>query len=290
MKKQLGFLAAVFAFVGGLLVYNSAFILNQTEQALILQFGEPKRIIKEPGLTFKLPFIQDIVIYDNRLLELDPPVEEVILADQKRLKVDSFTRFKIVDPLLFYQSVATERSAISRLGDIINSSIREVLGNVLLSNLLSEDRAKIMDDISKIVANYAASFGVEVAKVRIKRADFPEQISQAIYKRMNSEREREAKEFRAKGQELAQEIVAKAEKEKVMILSKAQEQAQLTRGEGDQKAIDIWAKAAKQDESFYDFYRSLEAYRNALKKDGTSMVLSPDSEFFEYFKSLPKMK
>ena len=290
MKKQLNFIIIFLLVVISFLGYNSAFILDQTEQAIILQFGEPKRIIKEPGLNFKIPFVQRIEIYDNRLLELDPPVEEVILADQKRLKVDSFTRFRIVNPLLFYQSVATEKLARARLGDIINSSIREVLGNVLLSNLLSEERTKIMSDISAKVAKQADTLGVEVATVRIKRADLPEQISQAIYARMQSEREREAREFRAKGQELSQEIIAKAEKERAVIIAKAQEEAQLIRGEGDKKAIEIWAKEAERDEDFYVFYRALEAYRNTLTKEGTSLVLSPDSDFFEFFKKAPSKK
>lgn len=268
---------------------ESLFILNQTEQAIILQFGEPIRVIKEPGLKFKVPFIQKVVVYDNRLLNLDPPAQEVVLNDKKRLDVDSFTRYKIVDPLKFYQTVRTEMQAQSKLEEIVNSSVRKVLGRITLPELLSGKRTQIMGDISKAVKIDAEQIGVSVADVRIRRADLPMEVLQAINARMKTERERDAKEFRATGQQEAQKIRAMAEKEQAVIIANAEKQAQIIRGEGDKQAIEIWNKAAGVDPNFFAFYRSLEAYKNSLaNKDSTSLVLSPDAEFFEYFKHSAK--
>ena len=271
-------------------VFESVFILNQTEQAIILQFGEPVRVIKNPGLKFKIPFIQKVVVYDNRLLNLDPPAQEVVLNDKKRLDVDNFTRYKIVDPLKFYQTVRTEIQAQSKLEEIVNSSVRKVLGRITLQELLSEKRTQIMADISKAVKIDAEQIGVSVADVRIRRADLPVEVLQAINARMKTEREREAKEFRATGQQEAQKIRATAEKEQAVIIADAEKQAQIIRGEGDKQAIEIWNQAAGVDPKFFAFYRSLEAYKNSLSgKSSTSLVLSPDTEFFEYFKRVAKI-
>lgn len=270
---------------------NSAYILNQAEQAIVLQFGEPIRVVKEPGLKFKLPFIQNVVFYDMRLLNLDPPAQEVVLNDKKRLDVDSFTRYQIINPLRFYQTVRTEEQAQSKLAEIVNSSVRKILGRITLQELLSQKRTKIMRDISQAVKTDAEQIGVSVADVRIRRADLPLEVLQAINARMKTERERDAKEFRAQGQQQAQQIRAAAEKEKTIIIAEAEKQAQITRGEGDETAIKIWNAAAGRDTDFFEFYRSLEAYKKSLADGDASLVLSPDSEFFKYFgKSLNTKK
>ncbi len=270
--------------IGAVVLLSSAYIVKQPEQALVLQFGEPMRVVKDAGLKFKVPFIQNTVFYDKRLLNLDPPAQEVILNDKKRLDVDSFTRYRIVDPLKFYQTVRTETQARSKLEEIVNSSVRKVLGRVTLQELLSQQRKQIMSDISEAVKKDAAQIGVDVAEVRIRRADLPIEVLQAINDRMKSERDREAKEFRAQGQQAAQQIRATADKERTIIIAEAEKQAQELRGQGDQEATSLWNKAANADPRFYAFYRSLEAYRKALAQENNSLVLSPESEFFKYFK------
>lgn len=284
MKIFLGGIALVIVF----LVTTSVYIVNQAEQAIVLQFGRPVRLVQEPGLKIKIPFIQNVVFYDTRLLNLDPPAQEVVLNDKKRLDVDSFTRYRIIDPIKFYATVRTEQQAQSKLAEIVNSSIRKILGRSTLQELLSEKRTKIMSDISAAVKVDAAQIGVNVADVRIRRADLPLEVLQAINARMKTEREREAKEFRAQGSQEAQKIKASADKEKTIILANAEKQAQIIRGQGDEKAIEIWNKAAGQDISFFNFYRSLEAYKNALADGNASMVLSPDSEFFQFFRKAMK--
>lgn len=263
---------------------NSMYVVNQAEQAIVLQFGEPIRVVKDPGLKFKVPFIQNVVFYDMRLLNLDPPAQEIVLNDKKRLDVDSFTRYRIVNPLRFYQTVRTEEQAQSKLAEIVNSSVRKILGRITLQELLSQKRNKIMHDISQAVKTDAEQIGVSVADVRIRRADLPLEVLQAINARMKTERERDAKEFRAQGQQQAQQIRAQAEKERTIIIAEAEKQAQITRGNGDELAIKIWNDAANQDAEFFEFYRSLEAYNNSLGNGEASLVLSPDSEFFKYFR------
>ncbi|MBQ2810665.1 MAG: protease modulator HflC [Alphaproteobacteria bacterium] len=265
-----------------ILLLSSVYIVNQTEQAIVLQFGEPVRVVKDAGLKFKIPFIQKVVIYDTRLLNLDPPAQEIVLNDKKRLDVDSFTRYRIVDPLKFYQTVRTETQARSKLEEIVNSSVRKVLGRITLQELLSQKRAEIMSDISNAVKIDAEQIGVNVAEVRIRRADLPLEVLQAINDRMKAERERDAKEFRAQGQQMAQQIRATADKESTIIVADAEKQAQIIRGQGDNEATMIWNKAASTDAEFYAFYRSLEAYRKSFKEKN-SFVLAPDSEFFKYF-------
>lgn len=269
-------------------LFNSLYVLPQTEQAIVLQFGEPVRLVKNAGLKLKVPFIQNVVFYDNRLLNLDPPAQEIVLNDKKRLDVDSFTRFRIIDPLKFYQTVRTEEQARSKLKEIVNSSVRKILGRTTLQELLSQKRTQIMADISNAVKVDAAQIGVSVADVRIRRADLPIEVLQAINARMKTERERDAKEFRAQGQQNAQQIRAKAEKEKTIIIAEAAKKAEIMRGEGDQEAIRIWNQAANRDPQFFAFYRSLAAYQKALNEGKTSLVLSPDSEFFRYFQQAPK--
>lgn len=261
----------------------SLFTVDQTQQALVLQLGEWKQTVKEPGLHAKIPFLQNVVLLDARVLDVDPPVEQVILADQKRLDVDAFARYRITDPLQFYQSVGTERVAEQRLSTTVNSALRRVLGSATLLAVLSKERAKVMSDIRTQVNQEAHGFGVEIVDVRIGRADLPDATSQAVYERMRSEREREAREARAQGNEQAQQIRSRAERERTVILAEAQRDAQIKRGEGDNQAIRTLAETANKNPEFYAFYRSLEAYKATMKGENTQMVLAPDSEFFRYF-------
>ena len=276
-----------FALIGLIVIglYGALFTVNQTQQALVLQFGEPKRTIQEPGLAFKMPFIQDVVYYEKRVLSLIPQdAEEVILSDQKRLQVDAYARFQISNPLLFYQTVRNELGARGRLEAIIDSSVRRVLGRETLASILTGQRNDITRSIGDEVNASVESLGIKIIDVRLRRADYPEATSQNIFNRMKSEREREAKEFRATGEEEAQKIRADAEKTRTVIISEAQRTAQETRGAGDAEAIRIYADSFGQDAEFFSFYRSMEAYRKAMGKDGTSMVLSPSSSFFRFFK------
>ena len=264
-------------------IFFSVFVVKEVNQAIVLQFGDPKKIILKPGLNFKIPFIQNVVFLDKRILNLDTPPEEVIASDQKRLIVDAFARFQIVDPLKFYISVGNERVARSRLSTIINSRIRSVLGTQRLQTLLSEDRTKQMSLIQEGVNNEAEKFGIKIVDVRIKRADLPPANSEAIYRRMQTEREREAKEFRAKGAEMAITITSTADKEVTVILAEAEKQSQIMKGEGDGQRNKIFADAFGQDPQFFAFYRAMQAYEKALIGGETSLILSPDSEFFKFF-------
>ena len=265
--------------------FSSFFTVNQTQQALVLQFGEPKRTIQEPGLAFKLPFIQDVTYYEKRVLSLIPQdAEEVILSDQKRLQVDAYARYQIEDPLLFYQTVRNELGARGRLEAIIDSSVRRALGRETLASILTGQRNDITRSIGEEVNASVSSLGIKIIDVRLRRADYPAATSQNIFNRMKSEREREAKEFRATGEEEAQKIRADAEKTRTVIISEAQREAQETRGAGDGKAIEIYADSFGQDADFFAFYRSMEAYRKSMNNNDTSLVLSPDSSFFRFFK------
>jgi membrane protease subunit HflC len=275
--------------VAALLIFtimSALFTVNQTQQALVLQFGEPKRIIQDPGLAIKMPFIQDVEYYEKRVLSLIPQdAEEVILADQKRILVDAFARFRIANPLLFYQTVRNEFGARARLESIIDSSVRRVLGSETLASILTGKRNDINNNIRDEVEQSVTSLGIEIIDVRLRRADYPESTSQNIFNRMKSEREREAKEFRATGEEEAQKIRADAEKTRTVIVAEAAREAQENRGRGDSEAIDIYAESFGQDPEFFSFYRSMEAYRKSIGESQTSMVLAPDSEFFKFFKN-----
>ena len=269
--------------VAGFAVYLSLFVVKEINQAIVLQFGDPKKVIAEPGLQVKIPFIQNVVYLDRRILSLDPDPEEVIASDQKRLIVDAYARFKIVDPLKFYISVGDERVARSRLATIINSRIRNVLGKQSLATLLSEDRTKQMAIIQEGVNAEAEKFGITIIDVRIKRADLPQANSEAIYKRMQTEREREAKEFRAKGAEMAVTITSTADKEVTVLLANAKKQSEIMKGEGDGQRNKIFAEAFGKDPDFFSFYRAMQAYEKALIGGDTSLILSPDSDFFKFF-------
>jgi membrane protease subunit HflC len=275
--------AIVVLLAAAFVLYSSAFTVNQTQQALVLQFGDPKRTIQEPGLAFKLPFIQDVTYYEKRVLSLIPQdAQEVILSDQKRLMVDAYARYKITDPLLFYQTVRNENGARGRLEAIIDSSVRRALGNETLGSILTGQRNDITRSIGDEVNQSVVSLGIEIIDVRLRRADYPEATSQNIFNRMKSERTREAKEFRATGEEEAQKIRSAAEKTRTVIISEAQQIAQETRGGGDSEAIRIYANSFGQDAEFFAFYRSMEAYRKSFGESDTSMVLSPNSSFFRY--------
>ncbi len=276
------FLLPIIIFIAAT-AFFSIFIVKEINQAIVLQFGDPKRIISKPGINFKIPFIQNVVFLDKRILNLDAPPEEVIASDQKRLIVDAFARFQITDPLKFYISVGNERVARSRLSTIINSRIRSVLGTQRLQTLLSEDRTKQMSLIQDGVNNEAEKFGIKIVDVRIKRADLPPANSEAIYRRMQTEREREAKEFRAKGAEMAITITSTADKEVTVILAEAEKESQIMKGEGDGMRNKIFAEAFGKDPEFFAFYRAMQAYEKALIGGETSLILSPDSEFFKFF-------
>ncbi len=283
MSRRLLAVVAVVLIAAGILASSALFIVDQTEQALVLQFGQPRRVIRDPGLWVKRPFIQNVIVYDKRVLDFEPPPEEVIASDQKRLVVDTYTRYRIVDPLLFYQTVSSEAGVRSRLAAIVSSSLRRVLGSVTLSDVLSEKRAGIMHHIRDEVAAEAKNFGVDVVDVRLRRADLPQENSEAIYARMQSERQQQAAQYRGEGAEAAQTVRANAERERTVILADAQRDAQKMRGEGDAESIKIYADAYSQDKDFFAFYRSMEAYRDAFNGQTTSFVLSPEGSFFRYF-------
>ena len=271
--------------LAGFVVYLSFFTVKEINQAIVLQFGDPKRVIAEPGLQVKIPFIQNVVFLDRRILSLDPAPEEVIASDQKRLIVDAYARFKIVDPLKFYVSVGNEMVARSRLATIINSRLRSVLGKHSLATLLSEDRTKQMAIIQDGVNTEAEKFGITIIDIRIKRADLPQANSEAIYKRMQTEREREAKQFRARGAEMAVTITSTADKEVTVLLANAKKQSEIMKGEGDGQRNKIFAEAFGKDPEFFSFYRAMQAYEKALIGGDTSLILSPDSDFFKFFGS-----
>jgi modulator of FtsH protease HflC len=275
-------LALIIAVVG-IVGYGSIFTVQQTEQALVLQLGEPREVVTEPGLHFKKPLIENVEYLEKRILDFDAPKEEIIASDKKRLVVDTYARYRISDPLQFFKSVNNEIRARQRLSVIINSSVRRVLATVELQAVLSGERRSLMHSIRQAVNVDAQRIGIDIVDVRIKRADLPEENSQAIYKRMEAERQRDAKEARARGAEEAQKIRADADRQKVVLLADARKKSEILRGEGDATRNQIYAKAYQSDPDFFRFYRSLEAYRKSLKADDTTLVLSPDSDFFRYF-------
>lgn len=274
-------IASIFALI---VITSSVFTVQENQQVLVMRFGNPKDQIAEPGLHFKLSILDQTRFFEKRILNVDPPAEEVLLADQKRLLVDSFARYKIVDILKFFQTLNTESGAQTRLYTIINSAVRSSMGKATLQDILSIKRDSLMEDIQQTVNIEAKRFGIEVVDVRIVRADLPEQVTQATFERMRSEREREAKEARAEGEQLSLEIKSKADKERTILIAEAQRQAETLRGEGDKTAIEVYGKAFSQDPKFYAFYRSLEAYRKSLATGDTTLLLSPDSDFLKYFK------
>lgn len=282
MRAFLKLFAVVSTVVAAILLSMALFTVEQREQALILQFGEFKRQVTEPGLYTKLPFLQDVERFDRRLLDFDAPAEEVIASDQKRLVVDAFARYSITDPLLYYQTVGDERLLRPRLAAIINSNIRRVLGQVPLQSAISDDRAGLMRQITDSTRAEAMAFGIDVRDVRIKRADLPTANSEAIFRRMQTEREQEAAELRAQGNQQSLTIRAEADRDRVVILADAERDSQILRGEGEAESNRIFAESFGRDPGFFAFYRSMQAYQEALGSGGTTMVLSPDSDFFRY--------
>ena len=268
-----------------LAAYLSLFTVQQTQQALVLQFGKPQRLITDPGLKFKIPFVQNVEYFDKRLLDLDSSPQEVIASDQKRLVVDAFARWRITDPLLFYQAAGTEAVARARLGPFLEASLRRVLGSSTFATVVRDKRHELMRTITSQVNHEAKSLGVTVLDVRIKRADLPEANSQAIYRRMQTERQREAAEIRAQGEEASRRIRANADRQVTVLKAEATGESERLRGTGDAERNRVFAEVFTRDPDFFAFYRSMQAYESALQAGDTRLLLSPDSEFFQYFNS-----
>ena len=271
------------AAAAGWLVASSLFIVSETDQALLVRLGKPVRTETQPGLNFKIPLIDTVVLYDKRLLPLEPGVDQIILGDQKRIEVETFSLFRIDDPLRFFQSVGTLEQARSQLSQIVSTTVRKQLGQVALPALLTAERDEITARLRNEVAREARPIGVDVVDVRIRRADLPVETSQAIYDRMTSERVREAKEVRAQGFEAGQSIRARADGERTVLLSEASRDAQKMRGEGDAEASRVAAAAYGKDPDFFDLYRTLQLYRGAFAQGSQTVVLSPSSTLMKYF-------
>lgn len=284
MKNGLFGIGGIIVALAALALYLSIFIVNPAQQALVLQFGEIRRAEQEPGLKFKIPFIQNVVYFDKRVLDLNMPLIEPILSDKKRLVVDAFARYRITDPVLFYQTVNNIGEANQRLSTFLQSSLRSVLARATFVQMVRDDRSGLMDQIRQDVASRAAPIGIEVVDVKIRRADLPQTNSDAVFRRMQTERQREATEIRAQGAEQAQRIRSRAERDSTVIVAEANRDAEVTRGDGDAERNRIFADAFNRDPEFFSFYRSMQAYSEGLKAGDTSMVLSPTSEFFRYFR------
>jgi len=265
--------------------YSSLFTVRETEQVLLVRLGEPVRVVTEPGLHFKAPFVDSVISIDKRILDLENPSQEVIASDQKRLVVDAFARYRIKNPLLFYQSVGTIQAANLQLTALLNASLRRVLGEATFIQVVKDERETLMARIREQLDKEAGGYGISVVDVRIRRADLPDQNSQAVYQRMQTERQREAAEFRAQGGQKAQEIRSKADREATVIVADANSQAEQIRGQGDGERNRLFADAYNQDPGFFAFYRSMSAYENGLKHNDTRFLLRPDSDFFRFFGS-----
>ncbi len=267
-----------------LIIFQSSFFtVDQRQQVLILQFGEPIRAIDTPGIKFKMPFIQNAIFFEKRIIDLALPEQEVIASDQKRLIINAFTKFQIIDPLKFYTTVGNSYGLSGKLSGILDSSLRQVIGEVTLNELLTENRGNIMKKIKDAVGSSSDIFGIKIIDVRIMRADLPKENSDAIYARMQTEREKEAREIRAKGAEEADKIRAEANKQKTIIIAEAKKNSDIMRGNGESESNKIYASSFGRDPEFADFYRSMSAYKTAFSNDKTKMIISPDSDFFKYF-------
>ncbi|MBU6140958.1 MAG: protease modulator HflC [Proteobacteria bacterium] len=282
-KKTKKILIGLTAF--SVIFFGSMFTVDQRQQVLILQFGEPIRTIDTPGIKFKIPLIQNAVFFDKRIIDLALSEQEVIASDQKRLIINAFAKYQITDPLKFYTTVGNSYTLSSKLSGILDSSLRQIIGEVTLNELLTENRGDVMKKIKDVVSASSEIFGIKIIDVRIMRADLPKENSDAIYARMQTEREKEAREIRANGAEEAQKIRAEADKQKTIILAEAKKQSDLARGNGEAESIKIYASSYGRDPEFADFYRSMNAYKTALQSDKTRMIISPDNEFFKYFGS-----
>ncbi len=279
--------AVVVGVVALILLTGSLFTVQQTQQALVLRLGNPKRVIVEPGLQVKIPVMESVYFYDKRILDLDPAGQDMSLIDQRRINVDAFARYKITDPLKFYQTVRSEAAFRDRFGNILNGSVRDALGRADLADVLGAKRKQVMDEITEAVRRRAPEFGIEVVEVRIGRTDLTADTTQATFNRMRSDRMAEAADFRGRGQEQKSRIEADADRERTIILAEAEKESQTLRGEGEAESRKILNAAQGRDAEFYGFFRAMEAYRASLG-EGTTMVLSPDSEFFRYFDALPR--
>jgi len=279
----LGGVVAVLALAVLIVAWSSLFTVYQTQQALVIRLGNPVRVVSVPGLHFKAPFIDNVISVDRRILDLEAPPQEVIASDQKRLVVDAFARYRIEDPLRFYQTLGSITGANSQLSILLNSALRRVLGEVTFTHVVRDQRAELMNRIQKLMDQESRSYGIQVVDVRIRRADLPEQNSQAVYQRMQTERQREAAEFRAQGAQRAQEIRSRADREVTVLVADAQSHAEQIRGEGDAKRNQIFAEAFSKDPGFFAFYRSMQAYETGLKSKDTRFLLKPDSSFFRFF-------
>lgn len=284
-RAKLAILGA-FIILVGIVLNSSLFTVRETEQVLVLQFGEHKRTVRDPGLHFKIPLIQNLKIYDKRVLSVDPEAEEMLLSDQKRIFVDAFARYRITDPRRFFQTVNDEAIFNNRFGNILTSTVKEFVAQRNLEDLLSEQRNSIMRDIRDSVASDTEGFGIEVVDIRIGRSELPEAVSQTVYNRMITERARQASQLRAEGEENARRIRAEADRQQVVIVAEAQREAQTLRGEGDATRNAILGESYGRDPDFFEFFRSLEAYKETFAREGTTMVLSPNSDFFKYFGNL----
>jgi len=283
MRGSLAFLVILIG-LAAVAVYFSAYIVHQNEQALVLRFGEPKKVVKNPGLKWRWPVVDQVEIYDKRILDLDTAPQEAIAKDQKRLVVDAFARYKIVDPLKFYQTLRYQEGVRSRLGPIVESALRQVLGAATFQEIVRDNREELMKRIANQVNHEGEEFGLEVVDVRMKRADLPEQNSKSVFERMRAERKREAAEFRAEGAASANRIRATADRQATVIKAEASRKGEETRGQGDAQRNRIYADAYTRDPDFFGFYRSMQAYEKGLGSDHTRLLISPDSEFFKYFK------
>ena len=278
-----GIVTLVLLFFAVIVGYSSIFTVSQTEQALVVRLGRPVDVVSEPGLNFKAPFIDTVISIDKRILDLENPSQEVIASDQKRLVVDAFARYRIKNPLRFYQSIGSIQAANIQLTTLLNASLRRVLGEVTFINVVRDERENLMTRIRDQLDREADQYGIQVVDVRIRRADLPEQNSLAVYKRMQTEREREAQEFRAQGGQKAQEIRSKADREATVIVAEANSEAEQLRGAGDGERNRLFAEAYGKDPDFFAFYRSMTAYENGLKSSDTRFLLRPDSDFFKFF-------
>lgn len=278
----------VLLFAGIVILTQSVFFVDEREQAIVVRFGNPRLTIQEPGLQFKVPFAENVIRMDKRILSLDVPPQQVLTRGQKRILVDSFARFRISDPLKTYQAVRNEFGAQEQLTRIMQSSVRQVLAEEPMQNIVSGERAALMERISGITNDRAANLGLEILDVRLKRVDLPQQNSEAIFRRMEAERKREANELRATGDAEALKITSDAERQVAVTIANAEKEAQILRGEADGKAVKIFADAFGQDQDFFEFYRTMQAYRNSLNKEDTTLILSPDSEFFKLFNAEDK--
>jgi len=284
MKSPIAGIAALFVLFAVLIVgYGSVFTVDMTEQSLVVRLGEPIRVVTEPGLNFKAPFIDTVISIDKRILDLENPSQEVIASDQKRLVVDAFARYRIKNALRFYQSIGTIQAANIQLTTLLNAALRRVLGEVTFIQVVRDEREALMARIRDQLDREADGYGIQVADVRIRRADLPEQNSQAVYQRMQTERQREAAEFRAQGGQKAQEIRSNADREATIIVAEANSTAERVRGEGDGERNRLFAEAYGKDQDFFAFYRSMSAYETGLKSNDTRFLLRPDSDFFRFF-------